>query len=51
MVTGFHDVGMIFSLAAPVVWVMHGLGAGAGGWWGERVFVFFCVLPKGCNRL
>lgn len=35
MVTGFHDVGMNFSFAAPVAWVMHGLGAEAGGWWGK----------------
>lgn len=51
MVTGFHDLGMNFSFAAPEAWVMHGLGAGAGS--GGRVcfFFFFCILPKGYNRL
>lgn len=46
MVTGFHELGMNFSFSAPVAWVMHGLGAGERG-----CVYFFCVLPKGYNRL
>ena len=31
MVTGFYDLGMNFSFAARVAWVMYSLGAGGGG--------------------
>lgn len=51
MVTGFHFKGVNFSFAAPVAWVMHGLGAGVGeeGEWGFFAFCLKDIID--CNNV